>query len=624
MEVDGVAGFAFAVWAPNARRVSLVGDFCLWDGRLLPLRRLGGSGVFEIFVPGLGEGAIYKYEIMAINGKTHLKADPLARAAQEPPETASRLYASRYTWNDADWMAERAERDIRRSPLSTYEVHLGSWKRNEEGGFLDYRELADQLIPHVRAMGFNSLELLPVADHPFSGSWGYQVAGYFAPTARHGDPDDLRYFVDQCHQNGLAVIFDWVPGHFVKDAHALGRFDGTALYEHADPRRGWHPDWDTYIFNLGRFEVRSFLISNALYWLEEFHFDGLRVDAVASMLYLDYSRKEGEWLPNKHGGRENLDAIEFLKQVNQVIHQRVPGGFTIAEESTAWPKVSGAVEDGGLGFDLKWNMGWMHDTLNYFSSDPLFRSGGHDQLTFAMVYEHTERFLNPLSHDEVVHGKGTLYNKMPGDPWRKMANLRALFAYQFTRPGKQLLFMGSELASTREWNSETSLDWYLLSDPARAGLHQYLSELGQLYLEKSCLWISDPDPEGFQWISCQDQEQSVVAFERRRVDRDKAPDLGKTLAQGGEHEHLVIVLNLTPVPREGYRIGAPRKGQYRLLLSSDEERFGGSGFATLPKVKTLDEPRDGFRQSMDLTLPPLAALILEPMKATKRRKKKKT
>lgn len=621
-EVDGIAGFAFAVWAPNARRVSLVGDFCLWDGRLLPLRRLGDSGVFEIFVPGLAEGTIYKYEILAGDGKTHLKADPLARAAQEPPETASRLYRSSYTWNDAEWLAERARSDIRRRPLSTYEVHLGSWKRGEDGGFLGYRELAEQLIPHVREMGFNSLELLPVADHPFSGSWGYQVAGYYAPTARHGDPDDLRYFVDQCHQNGLAVIFDWVPGHFVKDAHALGRFDGTALYEHADPRRGWHPDWDTYIFNHGRYEVRSFLISNALYWLEEFHFDGLRVDAVASMLYLDYSRKEGEWLPNRHGGRENLDAIEFLKQVNQVIHQQVPGAFTIAEESTAWPKVSGSVEDGGLGFDLKWNMGWMHDTLNYFSADPLFRSGCHDQLTFAMVYEHTERFLNPLSHDEVVHGKGTLYNKMPGDPWRKMANLRALFAYQFTRPGKQLLFMGCELASTREWNSETSLDWYLLSDPARAGLHLYLSELGQLYLDQSCLWISDPDPEGFQWIACQDQQHSVVAFERRRVEANEPGETGQGLELTGDHEHLVIVLNMTPIPRENYRIGAPRAGHYRLLLSSDEERFGGSGYAALAEVATRDEPQDGYRQSMDLTLPPLAALVLQPVKAKKRRKKK--
>ena len=404
------------------------------------------------------------------------------------------------------------------------------------------------------------------------------------------------------------MIFDWVPGHFVKDAHGLGRFDGTALYEHADPRLGYHPDWDTYIFNHGRFEVKSFLISNALYWLEEFHFDGLRVDAVASMLYLDYSREEGQWVPNRYGGKENLEAIELLRHVNRVIHERAPGCFTVAEESTAWPKVSGPAEEGGLGFDLKWNMGWMHDTLNYFSADPLFRSGGHDQLTFAMVYEYTEHFVNPLSHDEVVHGKGSLYTKMPGDPWRKMANLRLLYTYQFTRPGKQLLFMGSELAPTREWSSETGLDWYLKDDPARSGLHDFLSRLGQLYLERSCLWASDPDPEGFQWITCQDRENSVVAYERRRVDADGTKKGEST----EDFEHLVVVLNLTPVPRKAYRLGAPRPGAYRLLFSSDDESFGGSGYEVLEVVETVDEPHDGYRQSMSLTLPPLAALILEP------------
>jgi 1,4-alpha-glucan branching enzyme len=442
---------------------------------------------------------------------------------------------------------------------------------------------------------------MPVAEHPLGASWGYQVTGYFAPTWRYGTPDDFRYFVDVLHQNGIGVILDWVPAHFPRDDFALRRFDGTALYEHDDPRLGEHPDWGTLIFNYGRHEVRNFLVANALYWLQEFHVDALRIDAVASMLYLDYSRKDGEWLPNVYGGNENLEAIDLLRQVNRAVHELLPGCFTIAEESTAWPKVSRPEAEGGLGFDLKWNMGWMHDTLKYFSTDPYFRSGCHDQLTFAMIYESSESFVNPLSHDEVVHGKGSLYTRMPGDPWRKMANLRLLFAYQFTRPGKQLLFMGSELAPTREWNFATGLDWYLEGDPARAGLGRFLAALGELYLQRSCLWFSDPDPEGFHWVTCLDRAASVVAYERRRADQDPAAA-----------EHLVVVLNLTPVPRDEYLLGAPHAGRYRLLLSSDEERFGGSGYPAREEVETRDEPRDGYRQSMSLVLPPLAALVLEP------------
>ncbi len=459
-EIDGASGFAFSVWAPNARGVSLVGDFCGWDGSLHPMRRLGTSGVFDLFMPGFGEGEIYKYQIVAADGTTHLKADPLARWAEEPPETASRTYRSRYRWRDAAWMEANAKRDVTRQPMAIYEVHLGSWKQAEDlrsvpetapakrapeaapataapaPERLGYREIAEPLVAYVKDLGFNYIELMPVAEHPYDGSWGYQITGYFAPTARFGSPDDFRAFVDLCHRNGIGVILDWVPAHFVKDAHGLGRFDGTALYEHEDPRRGLHPDWDTYIFNYGRFEVRSFLLSNALYWLEEFHVDGLRVDAVASMLYLDYSREEGEWLPNADGGHENLEAVSLLRAVNQAVAERFPGRFVIAEESTAWAGVTRAVADGGLGFTFKWNLGWMHDTLGYFGVDPLYRSGCHDQLTFAMVYEHSERFINPISHDEVVHGKGSLYEKMPGDPWRKRADMRTLLAYQFTRPGK--------------------------------------------------------------------------------------------------------------------------------------------------------------------------------------------
>ncbi len=622
LEVLGVAGFAFAVWAPNARRVSVVGDFCHWDGRLLPMRRLGLSGIFELFVPGLASGELYKYEILTADGAVLLKADPVGTFGEVPPGTASRTFCSTYTWNDAAWLAARRARDIHREPLSIYEVHLGSWRRDPDdpSQFLNYRQLAPQLVLHLKQLGMNTLELLPISEHPFSGSWGYQVSGYYKPTARFGDPDDFRFFVDYCHQNGIGVILDWVPGHFVKDAHGLGRFDGTALYEHLDPRLGLHPDWDTYIFNLARFEVKNFLIANALYWFAEFHIDGLRVDAVASMLYLDYSRKEGEWIPNPQGGRENLDALAFLRAVNTAVKAQAPGCFMIAEESTTWPLVSHPVAVGGLGFDFKWNMGWMHDTLNYFGTDPLFRSGSHDRLTFAMVYEYSEHYVNPLSHDEVVHGKRALLEKMPGDRWRQFASLRTLLTYQFTRPGKKLLFMGSEIAPSREWDHELALPWYLLEDPERAPFFRFLCALGHLYLERRPLWWGDPDPESFQWIACHDRERSVVSYERRCPSSAGAPPAFATPASESEPqdlkerlEHLVIVLNLTPVPRPGYRVGAPRPGSYRLLFSSDDSRYGGSSYPILTEVATEDLHADGFHQSMVLTLPPLSALVWEPL-----------
>ena len=595
--IDGEAGTRFAVWAPNARRVSVVGSWCGWDGRLFPMRRLGGSGVWELFVPGVSPGALYKYEILTREGVPRTKTDPFAQAMEMPPQTASVVFDSSYSWNDGAWMDERPTRDHARSPMLIYEVHPGSWARVPEDGdrWLSYRELAERLVTHVKRLGFTHIELLPISEHPFYGSWGYQVSGYFAPSARYGSPDDFRYFVDHCHQNGIGVILDWVPAHFPKDDYALRRFDGTSVYEHEDPRQGEHPDWGTLIFNSGRTEVRNFLIANALYWLDEFHVDGLRVDAVASMLYLDYSRREGEWVPNRFGGRENLDAISFLQQMNETVRAEAPGCFTVAEESTSWPGVTHAVRDGGLGFTFKWNMGWMHDTLGYFALDPVHRRFHQDQLTFAMMYEHSERFIMPISHDEVVHLKGSLLEKMPGDLWQKFANLRTLFAYQYTRPGKALLFMGSELAPYREWNHDQSLDWHLTSDPVRAALLRMFEDLGAIYAEHPALWRSDPVPEGFRWISVNDRENSVLAYERRDGDA-----------------HLVIALNLTPVPRDGYRIGAPRAGAYRRLLCTDEERYGGSGYPTDERIATEAVPLHGYEHSMELRLPPLSAVILAP------------
>jgi 1,4-alpha-glucan branching enzyme len=594
-QLDGVDGTSFAVWAPNARGVSVVGDFCRWDERRLPMRRLGASGVFELFVPGVAPGALYKYHILGPNRELRLKADPFARAAELPPGTASRVTASSYQWGDAEWQAQRAARDPGRAPMAIYEVHLGSWARILEEGHrpLTYREIAPRLIAHVRHLGFTHVEFLPLAEHPFTGSWGYQVSAYFAPTARYGTPDDLRFLIDALHAAGIGVILDWVPAHFPKDDFALRRFDGTALYEHDDPRRGEHPEWGTLIFNYGRREVRNFLVANALYWLEEFHVDGLRVDAVASMLYLDYSRKEGQWVPNRHGGREDLDAVEFLRELNMVLAAEHPGCFTVAEESTSWPGVTAAVEQGGLGFTYKWNMGWMHDTLNYFALDPVHRRFHHEWLTFAMMYEYSERFITPLSHDEVVHGKGTLLAKMPGDLWQRFANLRALLAYQYTRPGKPLLFMGAELGSLREWNHDSSLDWHLGDEPLNAGLLRFVADLGRLYRARPEFWREDPDYSGFQWLDADDRDHSVYAYLRRDGSRC-----------------VVVLLNLTPVPRPGYQTGAPREGRWSLLLSSDAPQYGGGGYGLVEDVRTEPIPWQHQPASFRVDLPPLGAVVL--------------
>jgi 1,4-alpha-glucan branching enzyme len=596
--IDGVDGIAFAVWAPNARRVSVVGDFCLWDGRLFPMRQMGASGIFELFVPGVEPGALYKYEILTRDGALRLKTDPCAAAMERPPGTAARVVRSDgYVWGDGEWMAARPGRDIRREPVLVYEVHLGSWARVPEEGNrpLTYREIAPRLAAHARRFGFTHVELLPITEYPFDGSWGYQVSGYFAPTARYGTPDDFRFLVDTLHQAGIGVILDWVPAHFPRDDFALRRFDGTALYEHEDPRRGEHPDWGTLIFNYGRHEVRSFLVANAVYWLTEFHLDGLRVDAVASMLYLDYSRREGEWLPNAWGGRESLEAIAFLRAFNEAVRAEAPGCFTVAEESTAWPGVTRAVEDGGLGFTFKWNMGWMHDTLEYFGREPVHRRYHQDEITFAMLYEHSERFVNPLSHDEVVHGKRSLLARMPGDLWQKFANLRLLLAYQVTRPGKALLFMGTELAPYDEWDHTKSLDWHLADEPPRQGLARFLEDLGRIYHATPCLWRSDPDPDGFAWIDCADRDNSVISYVRRA---------------GGEH--VVVVCNFTPVPRDDYRIGMPAAGTYVERLSSDDRRYWGSEVETLARVTTEPVPAHGHPQSVRLRLPPLGLLVLAP------------
>ena len=606
--VDGVPGVSFSVWAPNARRVSVVGDFCRWDGRLFPMRRVGNSGVFELFVPALGAGVVYKFEIKTREGALRLKTDPMARAMEIPPRTASRVTVSTHAWGDDAWMAARAKADPAVLPLAAYEVHLGSWARVPEEGnrVLTYREIAPRLVEHVRRLGFTHIELMPVAEHPFSGSWGYQVSGYYAPTSRHGSPDDFRFFVDHCHRHGIGVLLDWVPAHFPKDDFALRRFDGTALYEHEDPRLGEHPDWGTLIFNLGRSEVSGFLIANALYWLREFHVDGLRVDAVASMLYLDYSRKAGEWIPNRAGGRENLDALAFFRRLSTTVREEAPGAILIAEESTAWPAVTKSPEEGGLGFTFKWNMGWMHDTLAYFSTDPIGRFHVHDRITFAMIYEYSERFINPLSHDEVVHMKGSLLGKMPGPMPEKLANLRTLLAYMWTRPGKKLLFMGTELAPLSEWSEERSLDWHLASDPSRAGIRELIERLGRLYAERSCLWRHDHDPDGFRWIDCRDRKNSVLAYVRT----------------DGTDE-LLVVLNLTPIPHERYRIGAPAAGRYRLVLDTDAAALGGSGFTTETEVATGPEPEHGFEQSLTLRLPGLSALVFEPVPATRATPKRK-
>ena len=601
MTIDDVEGTRFAVWAPNAQRVSVVGHFNRWDGRVLPMRSLGGGGVWELFVPGVGPGDLYKFELLTRDGLPRLKTDPYARMLEQSPGTASIVVRDdEYDWRDDAWMEKRAGRDaveFAREPMAVYEVHLGSWAKvpEENDRSLSYREIAPRLAEHCTRYGFTHVELLPVAEHPFAGSWGYQVAGYYAPTSRFGTPDDFRHFVDVMHEHGIGVLVDWVPAHFPKDDWALRRFDGSALYEHEDPRLGEHPDWGTLIFNYGRNEVRNFLVANALFWLNEFHVDGLRVDAVASMLYLDYSRKAGQWLRNRYGGRENLEAIDFLREVNEAVRKDAPGCMTVAEESTAWPGVTAPPSEGGLGFTFKWNMGWMHDTLKYFETDPLYRRHHQGQLTFAMVYEYSERFVMPLSHDEVVHLKKSLLEKMPGDEWQKFANLRAMLAYQYTRPGKKLLFMGTELAQRGEWNHDASLDWHLIEQPMHARFGVFMEELGRLYRDLPQLWRHDHDPSGFHWVDVADEQHSVLSYTRC----------------DGE-QNALVVLNLTPVPHEEYRIGVPCAGDWVERLNSDAPRFGGSQFETRPRVTAEASPFHGYEQSVRLRLPPLGVLVLVP------------
>ncbi len=594
--IDGVEGTSFAVWAPNATRVSVIGPFNGWDARTHTMRMLGRSGVFELFIPGIGADTLYKYEIRSPSGALRVKTDPLAFKLEQGPGHASIVQApDRYEWNDGGWLAQRAESDPLREPMIAYEVHLGSWLRTADNEPLSYREIAPKLADHVRQLGFTHVELLPVQEHPFGGSWGYQVGGYFAPTSRFGTPDDFRFLVDTLHQAGLGVILDWVPAHFPKDDWALRRFDGTAVYEHEDPRLGDHPEWGTHIFNYARHEVRNFLVANALYWIEAFHIDGLRVDAVASMLYLDYGREAGQWLRNRHGGRENLDAVSFLKQLNYAVHSLHPGVMMIAEESTSWPKVTHPINEGGLGFTFKWNMGWMHDTLDYFRIDPFFRKGAHDKLTFAIWYEWSEKFINPLSHDEVVHLKKSLLEKMPGDSWQKLANLRALIGYSITRPGKSLFFMGTELGTQHEWNHDVGLEWHLLDDPRRRGLMEYVGKLGAMYQAFSCFWRGDHEAGGHRWIDVADREQSVFSYARFDGDR-----------------HAIVALNLTPVPRHAYRLGVPEPATYGVLMNSDAVEFGGSGYPVAVTVETEDVPYHGFEQSIVVSLPPLSMLVLDP------------
>ncbi|MHB8472838.1 MAG: 1,4-alpha-glucan branching protein GlgB [Gammaproteobacteria bacterium] len=593
---DGVSGILFATWAPNAERVSVSGDFNQWDGRAHPMRIRGGTGVWELFIPGLPAGSLYKFEIRnRDHGTILLKADPYGRHFEVRPSTASIVAKpSTYVWRDQDWLTQRAQADWLHAPFSVYEVHLGSWRRAADGGFLNYCELAEKLVEYVSAQGFTHIELLPVAEHPFDASWGYQTIGGYAPTSRHGSPDDFRYFVDHCHRHGIGVLLDWVPAHFPKDAHGLARFDGSALYEHEDPRRGEHRDWGTLIYNYGRNEVKNYLLSNALYWLEEFHIDGLRVDAVASMLYLDYSRDAGDWLPNIYGGNENLEAIDFLRELNTVTHSQQPGTLMIAEESTSWPQVTRPTWLGGLGFSMKWNMGWMHDTLVYMSKDPVHRLYHHDQLTFGLLYAFTENFVLPFSHDEVVHGKRSMLDKMPGDSWQRFANLRLLYTYMFTYPGKKLLFMGSEFAQGREWNHAGELDWDLLNYPQHQGIQSLVRDLNHLHRNQAALHHYDFDYHGFEWIDCHDAGQSVLTYLRCK----------------GE-ELIVVALNFTPVPRTDYRIGVPRAGYYRVVLNSDSAFYDGSN---LPCEGALAEetPWMGRPYSLRITLPPLAGLVMKP------------
>jgi 1,4-alpha-glucan branching enzyme len=606
--IDGVHGTAFAVWAPNARRVSVIGSFDGWDGRVHPMRCRVELGVWELFVPGVADGALYKYEILGADGALAFKGDPYARATEAPPATASRVVHERpFDWTDASWMADRTRRQSRDAPIAIYEVHAGSWRRRADGAPMTWRELAATLVPYARDAGFTHLELMPVSEHPFGGSWGYQPTALFAPSARWGTPDDFRAFVDAAHAAGLGVILDWVPAHFPTDAHGLVRFDGTPLYEHADPLVGRHADWGTLVYDFGRTEVANFLVANALYWLHEFHVDGLRVDAVASMLYLDYSRPAGAWRPNAHGGNENLDAVAFLKRLNEKVYGEAPGAITLAEESTAWPGVSRPTWLGGLGFGYKWNMGWMNDTLAYVREDPVHRAWHHHRMTFGLVYAFAENFVLPLSHDEVVHGKGSLLAKMPGDDWRRFANLRAYLAFMWTQPGKKLLFMGGEFGQWREWDHDRGLDWHLLDDPAHGARHRGLlalvRDLNRAYAGLPALHAHDSEPRGFAWVDCQDAGQSVFAWLRFGND---------------PHDCVLAVANFTPVPRHGYRLGVPRGGRWDEVLNTDAGHYGGAGMGNFGGVEAESTGSHGRSHSLVLTLPPLAVLLLRPAAAADR------
>jgi 1,4-alpha-glucan branching enzyme len=597
--VDGVDGVNFAVWAPDATSVSVIGDFNQWDGRRHPMRKHVPSGFWELFVPGLSEGTLYKYQIRHYD-QVYEKADPFGFATELPPRTASKVAdLAHYHWHDADWINRRRETNWLEQPLSFYEVHLGSWRRpgDDFTRWLTYRDLAHQLADYCKEMGYTHVELLPVAEHPLTASWGYQVVGYYAVTSRYGTPQDFMYFVDVLHQNGIGVVVDWVPAHFPRDGHGLRRFDGSALYEHADPRQGEHRDWGTMIFNYGRHEVRNFLVSNALFWMDKYHIDGIRVDAVASMLYLDYSRHDGDWRPNEYGGRENLQAISFLKELNEQVHAQHPGTLTIAEESTAWPGVSKPTYIGGLGFSLKWNMGWMNDTRRYMHQDPVYRKYHHDELTFSLIYAFHENFVLPLSHDEVVHGKGSLLNQMPGDLWQKFANLRLMYSYQWTHPGKKLLFMGGDIGQWSEWNFDTSLDWHLLQWQSHRGLQKCVADLNRLYRREKALYEVDFDWHGFEWIDCHSSDDSTLSYIRRAKD---------------PNDYLVILNNFTPVPRPNYRIGVPEECWYEEIFNSDSQYYAGSNLGNAPGIQSEPSESHGRPCSIEITFPPLATVVLKP------------
>ena len=607
MTHEGARGAAFSVWAPNAKAVSVIGDFNNWDARRSPMRRLGESGIWELFLPAAAEGDKYKFHVTQCDGRVVDKTDPYGVYAEVRPNNASVLYPlKRYKWKDRRWMTARRKYDFRAAPMNIYEVHLGSWKRAEGNRFLSYTELAEQLIPYVKEMGYTHIEMLPVEEHPFDGSWGYQVTGYYAPTSRYGSPDEFKQFVDACHQNGISVILDWVPAHFPKDDFALARFDGTALYEHQDPRLGEHIQWGTYIFNYGRKEVANFLLANALYWMDIFHIDGLRVDAVASLLRLDFCKEEGQWLPNVYGGSENLEAIEFLKHMNSVIAEREPGALMIAEDSTAWPGVTKKVEEGGLGFSLKWNMGWMNDFLSYIKLDPIYRKYHQNKLTFGMAYHYAENFVLVLSHDEVVHTKSSMIGKMPGDVWQSFANLRLSYGFMMGHPGKKLLFMGGEFAQYSEWSEARSLDWHLLQYADHQEMQAYVKELNHLYAEESAFWAEDFDPNGFQWIECDDAESSIVSFVRRSKEKE-----------------LVFLCNFTPVVHRGFSLGVPQEGVYHERLNSDAARFGGSDVINAVPLQSKAEPAGRCPFRVELDVPPLGMVILEREQPKKQPRTKK-